>query len=522
MSKLKYKLILYFIVTSFVSLLILSCYNVFDTIRKNDTDLKEYRSVLFDHFDRSMKLQVETAHSLVQNIYNQQQQGLLSEADAKKQAADLVRNLRFDNGNYFWVYNTDGVALVMYGRTDIEGKHRMNIVDAKGNKLIQDIIETGNQPQGGYTNYWFPKPNQTEELPKRSYNLAFKPYNWVIGSGNWVDDIDKIVAAKVEENKKTLLISIGFTVLISILGLIVATLIALYISRKIAGPVVAMAEGVQEIAAGNLTVADLQISDNDEIGRLANSFNAMKISLRQLIRQVASTAEQVAESSEELTATSEQAALASTQVATSITEVAVGTQGQVQAVDQVANVIEQMMVSIQQVVANSNSAANISVKTATAAQAGEKIIETAVSQMRNIEKTVAESAQVVVKLGDRSKEIGQIIGTISGIAGQTNLLALNAAIEAARAGDQGRGFAVVAEEVRKLAEQSQEAAKQIAALISETQNDTDKAVIAMGVGTREVKVGTDAVTTAGRSFADIAMLINQVSSQINNVSSAVE
>ena len=136
--------------------------------------------------------------------------------------------------------------------------------------------------------------------------------------------------------------------------------------------------------------------------------------------------------------------------------------------------------------------------------------------------SVSSSAQVVAKLGERSKEIGQIVDAISGIAGQTNLLALNAAIEAARAGEQGRGFAVVAEEVRKLAEQSQEAAKQIANLISEIQTETDSAVVAMDDGTREVKIGTEVVNTAGQAFKEIVSLIAEVSSQIREISAAIQ
>ncbi|MBP2651690.1 MAG: mcpB 7 [Firmicutes bacterium] len=142
--------------------------------------------------------------------------------------------------------------------------------------------------------------------------------------------------------------------------------------------------------------------------------------------------------------------------------------------------------------------------------------------MGQIEQTVNTSAQVVTKLGQRSKEIGQIVDTISGIASQTNLLALNAAIEAARAGEQGRGFAVVAEEVRKLAEQSQDAAKKIAQLIGEIQVDTDKAVVAMDNGTREVKTGADVVNTAGAAFGEIASLVTAVSDQVREISAAMQ
>ena len=260
----------------------------------------------------------------------------------------------------------------------------------------------------------------------------------------------------------------------------------------------------------------------DEFGKIAFASNKVTESMRMLIHQMEESAEQLSAASEELTASVQQSAQVTTQVATAISEVAAGSGKQLSAIDDTSAVVEQMSAGIQQVAANTNNVAGTSDKTAVAAQEGNQAIETAVKQMNTIEQTVSKSAMVVEKLGERSKEIGQIVDTISGIAGQTNLLALNAAIEAARAGEQGKGFAVVAEEVRKLAEQSQEAAKQIADLIGGIQAETETAVSAMQDGTKEVRKGSEVVNTAGKDFAAIATLVKEVSKEVQDISAAIQ
>ena len=309
---------------------------------------------------------------------------------------------------------------------------------------------------------------------------------------------------------------------ITLVAIVLSLGIGWFIARMIANPLALLVGMAQEVSQGNLAVKRIDVDSKDEIGQLAKEFQVMTENLGGLVKNVAQTAEQVAASSEELTASAEQSAQATNQVAISISEVAQGAEKQVNAVGETSAVIEQMSAGIQQVAANANNMAGISDKTADAAKDGSKAVETAINQMINIEKTVTNSAEVVSKLGERSKEIGQIVDTISGIAGQTNLLALNAAIEAARAGEQGRGFAVVADEVRKLAEQSHDAAKQIANLIREIQGETDKAVVAMGDGTREVKLGAEVVNTAGRAFGEIVKLINQVSEQATDITAAIQ
>jgi methyl-accepting chemotaxis protein len=304
--------------------------------------------------------------------------------------------------------------------------------------------------------------------------------------------------------------------------LVIAAAFIVWFARRIAKPIQDLELAANRIAGGDVSLTRLNITTNDEIGRLGQAFETMAGNLRSLIKQVAQASDQVAASSEELTASAEQSSQASSQIAASITDVAAVADEQLEAASEASAVVEQMSAGIQQVAAGANQVAAQSARAADKAADGGQAVDKAVSQMSRVEDTVTRSAAVVAKLGDRSKEIGQIVDTIAGIAGQTNLLALNAAIEAARAGEQGRGFAVVAEEVRRLAEQSQEAAGKIAQLIGEIQGDTDKAVIAMNDGTREVKTGAEVVNAAGAAFREIADLVTLVSKQMKESSAAIQ
>jgi methyl-accepting chemotaxis protein len=523
MTKIKNRLILAFLFTSIVMALFVGGYNIYNQVVLVETNLQEYRETLYDEYDRSIKTEVEIAVSLIQSVYSEEQKGLLTPDEAQKKAADLVRNLRFDDENYFWIDTTEGVNVVLLGREDKEGKSRIEDKDPNGLAFVKDgFIKNGRQEGGGYTDYLFAKPNTTEPLPKRGYTLEFKPYNWVIGTGNWVDDIEANVISKEHQYKQQMTSQITRGILVILIALAAVVGLAIRLSRYIAEPIQAVAHGAQEVAQGNLTIEKIKVTSKDELGQLAGAFNLMTENLAELVRQVSTSSAQVASSSQELTAGAEQSAQASNEVAAAITDVAQGTERQMGAVSEVSAVVEEMSAGMEQVLINTGYVVQSAQSTAQAAATGRESIRTTIEQMSHIQEAVNQTARLVEHLGERSKEIGLIVEAISGIADQTNLLALNAAIEAARAGEQGRGFAVVAEEVRKLAEQSQGAAKQISELISEIQKDTGNAVESMKGGTREVETGTKVVQEAGVAFEEIAQNIQVVTSQVQGMSQEIE
>lgn len=310
-------------------------------------------------------------------------------------------------------------------------------------------------------------------------------------------------------------------IVLSIVIFILSVGIGLLAAWDIATPIRKLMDVMKEIAAGDLTRKNT-INRTDEIGMLADEINGMTDQLKILIKKIQNSSEQVAASAEELTAGADQSAGVTQQIAKSVTGVSEMAVRQSDTVNSSTAVISRISSEIEDVAVSINHEAEQTEKAVSAASAGNATIDGAVRQMNNIERTVEQSAQRVMKLGHRSKEIGQIVDTISGIAGQTNLLALNAAIEAARAGEQGKGFAVVAEEVRKLAEQSQEAAKQIEVLITEIQRDTDEAVAAMSSGTQEVRNGTEAVNEAGQSFVRILETVNVINEQSVGIAKTID
>ena len=324
-----------------------------------------------------------------------------------------------------------------------------------------------------------------------------------------------LVEAHAARNKMGMTVGIA-----TLFALILAFFATLFMAKRITDPLRQLGTAVGAVAGGDLT-RTVAVNSADEVGVLSKDFNTMVGELRNLVRHVHDLSQTLAASSEELTASAEQSAQVSHQVAQSITEVAAGTSKQLAAVNDTSAVVEEVSASAEEVAATAETITGLSHKSTAATVNGSSAIERAVKQMGDIGDGSKAVNNAVVKLADSSHHIGEIVNVISGIAGQTNLLALNAAIEAARAGEQGRGFAVVAEEVRKLAEQSESAAKEIAELIKQNTTDIQKAVQAMEESSTSVAVGIDVVNAAGATFKEISQLTDEVSTQIAGVSSAI-
>jgi len=330
-----------------------------------------------------------------------------------------------------------------------------------------------------------------------------------------------LVSPKAEFNAaitKSTYVSIGLSILV-IVALVLALLYLF--NTKIDRPIKNLILEAEKISQGDLT-SDITIVNDDEIGKLANGLKIMSSYLKEIISQVNGMAQQVAASGEELFASAEQSSFKAEEIAIAINVVTKANVEQGVATESAATLIQNISQGIGKVEGNTQTTLVNSQNSVATAKQGRLSIETAVNQMKQIDRLITHTSQVITNLGDSSKEIGQIVNTISGIAAQTNLLALNAAIEAARAGEQGKGFAVVADEVRKLAEQSQESASQIDALISKVQEETNFAVTSMRSGTEEVKKGTKIVDDAGTSFKEIVEHIEQVTKDVQIVSSEVE
>ena len=325
------------------------------------------------------------------------------------------------------------------------------------------------------------------------------------------DKADSVRLARAEmAHSESVFSGVKTTTLVALIIVVVLSVITLVLLlRSIKNSVDTILEGARHIAAGDLR-SKIMLDGDDEFAHIAHQFNTMVESMQKMIRKIKATATDVAGSSEELTANANQSAQVTQNVAQSITEVAEAAEKQMSIVTKSSETIDDFQRGLEEVITNQRHAREQTQATAQKATEGNSFVQSTVEQMNSIAQTVQQTGEIVGKLGERSKEIGNIVEIISNISGQTNLLALNAAIEAARAGEHGRGFAVVAEEVRKLAEESQNASQKISELIQSIQEETNQAVASMEEGRREAEKGKENVTATGESFSEILTMIGDV------------
>ena len=480
---------------------------------ESERQVASVKQTMITDVERELKIETETAISIIKQVYDRQQKGELTEEQAKKQAADLVRDLRYDDGKgYFWVDTYDGVNVVLLGR-DTEGKSRIGLTDPSGKQFIKEMIENGRKEGGGYTDLMFAKPNETTPLPKRNYTATFAPYKWVLGTGVWIDYIDSRIAeeqAAADEAFKSTLIN---TIIINIVLLAIFSALGMWAANSLVGPLRIVTARLGVMATGDLR-EDNSLEEvfhrTDEIGEMSRALHKVQTEVSSMMKQIIEASQQVASSCQQLTDSSEQSAEVSGTVANSIVNVAGSCSEQFTEVENASSNIESLSQSMERFKKTIEHAGQVVSEAKGQADSGEKEVTGAVKQMELIEQSVSQSAQVIEELGKESDKIGTIVDAISQIAEQTNLLALNAAIEAARAGEHGRGFAVVADEVRKLAEQSSSSAGEISSLIGSIQEKARNAVSVMQDGVSQVQNGVGAVNGAGNSFKDIAGMVEQV------------
>ncbi|AZK48122.1 methyl-accepting chemotaxis protein [Paenibacillus lentus] len=342
---------------------------------------------------------------------------------------------------------------------------------------------------------------------------------WKIGGTIYLSEIDDATKPIIYN-----------TLLTGIVCLLVGFVFIYFMIQSIIKPIRRLKEQAQSVSEGDLTQV-IQVNSNDEIGDLAAAFQIMQQKLRSLIGKVGEGAERVARSSGELTSSSEQTAETSHHIAQAVQEIAGGAERQTLGLEQNAAALDEIARGVMLIAERTNAVAELAKHSSAQAEEGSRSVEQAGNQMGSIYQSVEQSNGMIRSLYDRTREIGEITKLIGDVAGQTNLLALNAAIEAARAGEHGSGFAVVANEVRKLAEQSEQSALQINTLLDGIQRDAEDSVQTMTRVTSEVEEGLNiSVTTMQRleqamggirettpQIAEIAATAQQISASVQQI-----
>ncbi|WP_439842051.1 methyl-accepting chemotaxis protein [Aeromonas taiwanensis] len=414
--------------------------------------LQIYHQGLMAEKSRQTRAQVETAYSLVAGLEARVRKGELDEARAKAEALALLKGLRYGNDDYFWINDSHPTMVMHPMKPELDGKDLSGVEDKQGLKLFVAFADLARAQGAGEVAYYWPKPGVDEPVRKISYVKRFAPWDWIIGTGVYVDDVE----AQYREVLHTLL-GIGLVLallLFAVVGLIV---------RSIVVPLSRSVSALGNIARGE---GDLRVrlpeSGRDELSQLSVNFNLFAGQMAQLVARSQQIAEQNRAHAHQLAEVVERTGAIVT--------------GQEQDTLRVASAMEQMTVSSREVGQHAAQAAEAADSALNLAQHGREVVARTRETIGQLADEMVETVQAVSRLEEETQQIGSVLDVIRGVAEQTNLLALNAAIEAARAGEQGRGFAVVADEVRTLATRTHSSTDEIRQMIQRLQEGAGKVV----------------------------------------------
>jgi len=460
--------------------------------------LTTLKSTMIEQRQVMTKSLVEAAHGVLAYYYELVQKGELKEDVAQDSAKKAIKKLRYKGNEYFWLNDYSARVIMHSVKPSLDGKDLNGLKDANGKFIFRSFVDVVNKKGEGYVDYLWPKPGHDEPIEKISYVKGFQPWQWIVGSGLYLDDVNELY---IEEVKRQMLIGSG------VLGIImvIATYLVLAIRNRFGTAV----KAIHQVAEGEGDLNQRLSEDgSDEIADLCAGFNKFTDKIRNIVVNVTHTTFDLSGSVAKLSQISE--------------ETNHGVLRQQKETNELADAIQKVLSTVQEVTDNARSATDASIQAEERASQGRAVVAENTKAIQILEKEVSEATQVIHQLEEESESIGAILEVIRGIADQTNLLALNAAIEAARAGEQGRGFAVVADEVRTLAQRTQESTEEIHDLIGRLQGGARKAAQVMDSGRAQAEAGVQQAAKVGDSLQGISESISIINEMNNQIALAAE